>query len=275
MSDQVVFVSDFFLSDCQGGAEMVDDTIIKTLKLTTARSRDLQNVDPYKLYILSNTFQLQPFIRGIFKIYQNYIIFEHDYKIHTTRQPNLFPGNIVPVAERTNYDYYQNARCTFLQSSDHEQCFKDNQVPGVFKTFHTSIWSKEEINLLKKHKRSEAKINKVAIMDHYHPAKGKDRAIAYCKENNLEFELIPKMDRNSFYEKLSQYSALAYFPIVKESFCRLVVEARAMGLSVYSSNDYGVTTEEWYRNIDKNDIIDYIEAGSKAVLTALQQEINA
>lgn len=274
MSDQVVFVSDFLISDCQGGAEMVDDTIIRSLKLTPVRSRQVQNVDPYKLYILSNTFQLPEYVRAIFRIYQNYIIFEHDYKIHPTRQPNLFPNNIIPVQERINYEYYANARCVFLQSSDHEKCFKDNQVPGVFKTFHTSIWSNAELDLLRKYKRTEAKINKVAIMDHYHPAKGKDKAIAYCKENNLEFELIPKMPRDEFYKKLSEYTALAYFPIVKESFCRLVVEAKAMGLTVHSSNDYGVTTEEWYQSIPSDDVIDYIEAGSKAVLKALKAEIS-
>ena len=252
---------------------MVDDTIIKSLKLTPVRSREVQNVDPYKLYVLSNTFQLPEYVRAIFRIYQNYIVFEHDYKIHASRQPNLFPNNIIPVEQRINYDYYQNARCVFLQSSDHEQCYKDNQVPGVFKTFHTSVWSKEELALLRKHSRPKATIDKVAIMDHYHPAKGKDRAIAYCKQNNLDFELIPKMPRDDFYKKLSEYSALAYFPIVKESFCRLVVEAKAMGLTVHSSNDYGVTTEEWYRNIPSEDVVDYIEAGSKAVIEALRSEI--
>jgi len=273
VNDQVVFVSDFLISDCQGGAEMVDDTIVKSLGLQAVRTRELTNVDPYKLYLLSNTFQMQGYVRSIFHIYQNYVIFEHDYKIHPSRQPNLFPNNIIPEAERINYRYYANARCVFLQSNDHEKCFLDNGVPGVFKNLHTSIWSKEELNLLKEFNREKATIDKVAIMDHYHPAKGKDQAIEYCKKNNLEYELIPKMPRDEFYKKLAQYKSLAYFPIVKESFCRLVVEAKCLGLSLHTTNTYGVTSEPWFHELEGLKMINHLEQGTKTALEEIHRAI--
>lgn len=237
------------------------------------RTKDVINVDPYKLYLLSNTFQMAPYVKAIFRIYQNYVIFEHDYKIHASRQPNLFPGNIIPEAERINYEYYANARCVFLQSNDHEKCFLDNRVPGNFKTLHTSIWSKEETALLKKYNRPTPAIDKVAIMDHYHPAKGKDQAIAYCNQNKLEYELIPKLPRDQFYEKLSQYRALAYFPIVKESFCRLVVEAKCLGLDLHTTNTYGVTSEPWFHELKGKDMISYIEDGTKKALNEIESAI--
>jgi hypothetical protein len=273
VNDNVVFVSDFLLSDCQGGAEMVDDTIIKALKLSAVRTKDITNVDPYKLYLLSNTFQMAPYVKAIFRIYQNYVIFEHDYKIHPSRQPNLFPNNIIPETERINYEYYANARWVFLQSNDHEKCFIDNRVPGNFKNLHTSIWSKEEISLLKKYNRKDPTIDKVAIMDHYHPAKGKEQAVAYCVENKLDYEIIPKMPRDEFYKTLSKYKAFAYFPIVKESFCRVVVEAKCLGLDLHTTNTYGVTTENWFNKLSGLDMILHIEKGTKEALDQIQRAI--
>ena len=273
VNDQVVFVSDFLISDCQGGAEMVDDTIVKRLGLSAVRTKDITNVDPHKLYLLSNTFQMPAYVKAIFKIYENYVIFEHDYKIHASRQPNLFLNNIIPEGERINYDYYRGARCIFLQSNDHQKCFMDNGVPGRYINLHTSIWSKEELSVLRSFNRKEYKIDKIAIMDHYHPAKGKDVAIEYCKNNNLEYELIPKMPRNDFYKKLSEYRALAYFPIVKESFCRLVVEAKCIGLDLYTTNNYGVTSEPWFNELSSLDIIDHIEKGTEEALAQIQKAI--
>lgn len=272
-TSDVVFVTDFLLSDCAGGAEMVDDYIIKTLNLQAVRTRDLRNVDPSKLYLLSNTFQMLPYMRAIFQIYQNYVIFEHDYKIHPTRQPNLFPNNIIPVNERINYDFYRNARCVFLQSVDHYQCFIDNEVPGTLKTLHTSLWSKEELNLLRKLRDNPKTINKIAIMDNPHPAKGTKESIDYCVANGLEYELIPKMPKEAFYEKLSSYKGLAYFPKVKESFCRLVVEAKAMLLDVYTGNNFGVTKEHWFHDLEKDKIIDYLEEGTAKAIEEIKKAI--
>jgi hypothetical protein len=272
-TSNVVFVTDFLLSDCAGGAEMVDDYIIKSLNLTAIRTRDLKNVDPSKLYLLSNTFQMLPYMRAIFQIYQNYVVFEHDYKIHPTRQPNLFPNNIIPIQERINYDFYRNARCVFLQSVDHHQCFIDNEVPGTFKTLHTSLWSKEELDLLRTLKQVPKTINKIAIADNPHPAKGTKESIEYCLANNLEYDLIPKMRKEDFYNTIAKYKGLAYFPRVKESFCRLVVEAKAMLLDVYTGNNFGVTKEPWFHELDKDKIIDYLEEGTRKALEEIKKEI--
>lgn len=272
MYDNIVFVSDFLLSDCTGGAEIVDNTIISSLGLNAIRTRDIKNVDPNKLYILSNTFQLLPYVRSIFQIYQNYIIFEHDYKIHPTRQPNLFPGNIIPEAERINYSYYKNARYVFLQSIDHHECFVANKVDANYIVLHTSIWDNDELALLKKLSNTP-KNNKIGITDNPHPAKGTKESIEYCVKNNLEYELIPKLPKEQFYEKLASYKGLAYFPYVKESFCRLVVEAKALGLDVYTGNNFGVTREPWFQTIDKKDIIDYLSNGTKDALNQIKKVI--
>lgn len=270
-----VFVSDFFLSDHQGGAEIVDNTIIEHLGVEIKRTRELINVDPNKFYILSNTFQMPGYIRGIFKIYQNYIIFEHDYKIHHSRQPNLFANNIIPVQERINYDFYRNARHVFVQSNDHLKCFIDNEVQANFINLHTSIWDSSEINLLRElnKNRTKVEIDKIAIVDYSHPAKGRDIAIEYCKSKKIEYELIPSMARDDFYKTLSKYRGLAYFPFVKESFCRLVVEAKCMGLELHTTNTYGVTSEEWFNTLSGTDMINYIEQGTEKALQELKRVI--
>ncbi len=266
----VVFVSDMFLSECQGGAEIVDDTIVKHFKFKTMKSIEVTNVDPNKLYVLSNTYQLPAYVRAIFKIYRNYIIFEHDYKIHASRQPNLFPNCIIPVQERINYDYYANANVVFLQSEDHLQCFKDNQVPGNFINLRTSIWSEDDLKLLESIRQPEKITTGAAIVDYPHPAKGKAESIEYAVKNNIQYTLIPRLPREEFYKELNKYSKLIYIPKVKESFCRLIVEAKALYLDVVTGNS-GVTKEEWFMNVHSRDIIDYLRDGTETALQNIER----
>ena len=270
--DHVVFVSDFFLGEYNGGAEMVDNTIAKSLNIKHIRTRDVSNVDPNKTYLLSNTYHLKPYIKAIFKIYENYLVFEHDYKIHPSRQPNLFKDNIIPPGERVNYDYYKHARIVFLQTEDHKECFVANEVPGSFEVLHTSIWSKDELDLLEKFSSKE-KSYKAAVVSNPHPAKGTPEAVEYCAKNSIEYDLIPPMPKDQFYDTLAGYSKLIYFPSVKESFCRLVVEARALGLEVISSDNYGVTKENWYKTVDKKDILGYLSKGSEEALKLIRSKL--
>ena len=57
------------------------------------------------------------------------------------------------------------------------------------------------------------------------------------------------------------------------SFCRLVVEARALGLEVISSDNYGVTKENWYKTVDKKDILGYLSKGSEEALKLIRSKL--
>jgi hypothetical protein len=272
-----ILVSDYFYPDYSGGAEIVDHTIAYELDLEMVTCRNLAAkgyVDPATMYLLSNTYQMPSHLKNIFCNFGNYCIMEHDYKFHISRQPNKFPNNIVPKNQRINLDYYSGAHKVFLQSLDHERCFQDNEIPGTFQCLSTSIWSTEELDyLLVLEGDRGTRSSTVAITDNPHPDKGTKEAIAFCKDSEYPYDLIAPMKHKDFLAKLSTYNSIAYFPKVKESFCRLVVEAKCLGMTVHTTNTYGVTSEPWFHKYSGKELVGFLRQGSKEALVEIAKAL--
>lgn len=260
---KAVYVADFNSLEYKGGAEFVDETIYKHyLSIPFTKSKYLSNVDPNTTYILSNTLQLIPTVKDALLKHKNYVIFEHDYKIHYTRQPNLFKDNLFPKHEIINLDMYENARAVFMQSKDHLDCHVANGVKGNLINLSTSIWSDKELDELNTLGLTYAIENfEFAILDNPHPAKGTQNAINFCNNYKLAYKLIPKLERDKFLSTLIKYPCLVYIPHVKESFCRVIIEAHALYLNVITQPTYGATLEPWY-GIKGSQLIEFLKKSS-------------
>jgi hypothetical protein len=257
----VLLLSDFTLEDSiAGGSELVDDTISKTLNLNIVRARTW--VPSTKDFlIISNISTLDKSRVEFIKSNCNYIIIEHDYKIHWTRHPWRFKDSIVPKTERINYDLYKRAKAVFTQTDDHLQVFKNNEVEANFISLKSSIWSDEElerVSSLQNNKRT----HKFAVIDSDNWIKNKQGAEEFCKINKLDYSLIPKSDYHTFIERLSEYPALVFFPIARETCCRLLVEARCMNMNTITSDNSGAFKSDWfYQSGDA--LIDFLKNQSK------------
>ena len=190
----------------------------------------------------------------------NYIIIENDYKICHSRHPWRYPNSIIPISERINYDIYKNAKAVFVQTTDHLNVYKANDVKGNFINLNCSIWSDSDLDLLKKFlDNKNIKNGKNAIYYTNNWIKNSEGAIKYCNDNKLEYELIENNpNREDFLDKLSNCSGLVFFPIARETFCRLVVEARCMGLKVTTSRNYGASLENWF-DMEGNDLLKFLK----------------
>lgn len=265
----IFFIADYTTDEYQAGAEMVDENIYKALGIPVIKSKDLLGINPNARYLLSNATLLHPEVKRELVANGTYWIMEHDYKCHQTRQPHLYPGCIFPQPERINLDYYRNARAVFTQSTDHTNCLTANEVVANFINLSTSIWSDQELRDLAMLSHEPKVSFKTAIIDDPGPHKGTKETIEICKKNNIAFELIPKLPRTEFYEKLSRYAMLAYFPNVKESFCRLVVEARCMQMNVFTLPWYGATKEPWFHMYGRP-LIDFLRERTKQNLDLIR-----
>lgn len=249
---ELILVADYTVKQYQAGAEMVDDNISKGLGIEIITTDDFVSVDPDKFYLVSNATKMLPLTKRTLMHFGNYAIFEHDYKMHPTRQPSRYEGCTFPKHERIDLDFISKAKVVFVQTTDHLDCHKLNMSGYNVNYFNlaTSIWSDEELDLLNRISE-HASINsyKYAIIDDKGPDKGTENAVNWCKANTLDYVLIPKMPKNQFYGELANYSTLVYFPNVKESFCRLVVEARALCMNVISPKTYGAVKEPWFSKV--------------------------
>lgn len=270
---KLAYITDFVLGEYYGGAEMVDDTISKALGIPITKARDLTNIDPATHYFISNFTTLHPYAKIEFINKKNYSIFEHDYKIHTTRQPNRYPDEIFPKNELINVDFFESARTVYVQSTDHFDCYKKNGINANFVNLRTSIWSDKELDLLDSIGRvSPYTTHKFAIIDSTVPEKGTQPAINWCNTNIIDYELIPRLPKEKFYEELACHPALVYIPYVKESFCRLVVEARCMYMNVITPRTYGAAKEPWF-NRHGSDLIGFLKESSKNNISIIASRI--
>jgi hypothetical protein len=252
------FVTDFLVDQSPGGAERVDDTIIKHFNFKVVTSPYFEPVAG-EFYILSNISLLPQHKIDYLAENCRYVIIEHDYKFHHTRHPWRFEGSLVPSNEIINRHLYKNAIVTFVQTEDHLNVFRLNNIEGNFESLNCSVWSKEELNVLSNLLRKTPKKNsKFAVLNSGNWIKNTRQAKEFCDNMKINYDLIGNKDYYSFLESLSNYSALVFFPIARETCCRLLVEAKCLGLNVITSDNSGAFKSDWFSRLGM-EMIDYLE----------------
>jgi hypothetical protein len=270
-----IVISDFTTKEVpHGGSEWVNEVMIEKFGLEFQYSQQVTSFNPDDFYIISNISLMRPdLVRQIPNL--NYVIMEHDYKICPSRHPWRYPDSIIPQNERINYDLYANAKAVFVQTNDHQRVYKTNDVKANFVNLHSSIWAESDLQLLERMlNENPIKNGKHGIYSTDNWIKNTQGAAKYCEENNLNFELIPNQEkREDFLSKMAQCSHLVFFPIARETFCRLVVEAKCMGLNVITSKNYGASLEGWF-DMGGQELIDFLRMQTEENLIKISKYLN-
>ena len=85
-----------------------------------------------------------------------------------------------------------------------------------------------------------------AIMATNNWHKNTEGAIRICKIKGWDYDLIQPCTYEVFLKRLGQNARFVFIPKTPETLCRIVVEARMMGLSTITNNLLGATKEDWY-----------------------------
>jgi hypothetical protein len=190
-----------------------------------------------------------------------YFIYEHDHKYLTTRDPSVFPNYLAPDHCIINKEFYSKAYKVVGQSKRHCDIIKrnlklDNIVQGY------NFWSAQEINNLKAFVNSE-KIYDAVVIEHIFKQKNTSGAIQYCKDNKLNYKVIPyKTDHREFCELLSKAKNLVFFPQVNETLSRVCIEAHCLNTALIVNNNISYLDEDWsvLRGLE---LIEFIEQAPK------------
>lgn len=259
------FVSDFNVIDVPtGGGEWVDDMIIQKFNLEFLHTRNISSFDPNAFYVFSNI-SLLPYhlVRQISSL--NYVIMEHDYKICVSRHPWRYPDNLIPQQDRINYDIYENAKAVFVQTTDHMNVFLKNNVKANFINLECSLWSDDDLELLSKlYSENKEKNGKYAVYYTNNWIKNTQGNLKYCSDNNLPVHILKENRiRTEFLSSLSKCSGIVFYPLARETFCRLVVESKCLGLNIITSKNYGASLESWFDRLNGEELIDFLKEKTK------------
>lgn len=258
---KIKLISDYFVEDMTGGACLCDEEMyevlkskfkIEKIKSKNLKLRDLLEEDCH--FLVSNFFHIHPEFLSYISENLEYSHYAHDYKFVQHTNPNLYENFLVPKSDLINLDFFKNSKMIFCQS-DFQKNIYDKNITGKTVNLSGNYFSDKTLEILSS-KTSIPKNGKTAIIDSPYPQKGVKESILYCKENNLEYEIISSKSNEEFVNILSAFSSLCFLPNTPETLCRVVVEAKMMGLEVITNDLVGAKHEPWFK-LDARDLCDY------------------
>ena len=106
----------------------------------------------------------------------------------------------------------------------------------------------------------------------------------YCKKNNIEYGFIQNgTGREGFLSDMAKFSQFIFFPMARETYCRIVVEAKCLGLDVLTTyvgpssintnlNNYGATQEDYFP-LKGLEMIEYLRVGNMINIDQIKKYI--
>tara|TARA_R110000824_G_scaffold45728_1_gene132036 strand:+ start:8914 stop:9756 length:843 start_codon:yes stop_codon:yes gene_type:complete len=236
---KVCFVSDLFEHQIVGGAEKNDailiqylnSTLPEGLKVHDSPSLNLNHIQEYDFFIISNFVMLSEEIKQALINTQKYIIYEHDHKYVSNRNPATFVDYKIPADHLVNVDFYKNAKEVIVLSKICQEVLQKNlQIENVH-NIGCSLWSDKQLDLIKGY-TDISKEYEYGVLNSTNSVKGTRQALAYCKSKNIEPELINSPEYEDFLQKLAQCTNFIFFPQVLETYSRVCAEAKMLGCNI-------------------------------------------
>jgi len=255
-----------------GGSEIVNNTVALHFKVDKfISSSKFDKVESDVTYIISNTSTMSDFMIASLSSKANYIILEHDYKFVRSRHPWRYEDCIVPKNEVINKELYKNAKAIFVQTDDHLSVFIKNKIDGNFISLKSSIWSNKELDVLEKIlNEHNSDTNKFCIIESDNWIKNQKGAEQFLNQNKIDYNIERKNhDPEEFLRSISNYPCLVFLPIARESCCRLLVEAKCLGMNVITNKNSGAWQSDWF-SLSGKDLIEYLRKQSKSNLEIME-----
>jgi len=279
----IIFVSDIFIEDAPfGGAEICNRELVKLLQREynvieiQSQKIDKTFIDHYhnSLYILGSFFLVPKESLEAIKTLE-YIIYEHDHKYLSNRNPAEFTDFLAPREKIRYQDLYENARLVICQSKFHENIVKKN-LPHLKNIYNAgcSLWG-DQLDYFEtayENNRHKQKNNKAAIIKGNNTNKGQDLSEEYCLSNNIDYEIISSQNPLELYEKLCEYESLVFFPRTPETFSRVFLEAKLAGCKVITNRLVGALGED-YNWDSRQDIVSQLKRSEKNLFSRIKETI--
>jgi hypothetical protein len=263
----ILFVSDAFSEHYNGGAELTTDAIIDS-SLFPVNKILSQQVNLKLLQKYKDSFWIFGNFSGVSEqclLYAaknlKYSVIEYDYKFckyRSVKKHEKFEGRC--DCHTTNHG---KLIASFLARSQMNFWMSEKQCSVYTETFPfiknnivlSSIFSNETLINLKK-LNIKNKNNKWIILDSPSWIKGREDAILYAQENNLDYELVWGIKYEDMLKKLANSKGLILLPPGRDTCPRLAIESKILGCELILNDNVQHKDEEWFE--DRSSILKYL-----------------
>jgi hypothetical protein len=268
---KIVYISDFFVDEISGGAEICDDILMSLFRQDGADIIKFKNADitpkHIKLYrecgyhfIISNFTLMSPDVFGALCTHPgSYSVMEHDHKYVKTRNPAAYENYLAPIQEVINRELYANAKCVFAQSHIQAECIRKNLKIRNVINLGMSLWTDEQLEIIEKN-FDNTKQEDASVINSPNPTKNTQGAIRYCEEKSIAYTLIGSPDYADFIEQLSKHKTHVFIPSVLESFNRVLIEARMLDCAIKTTPLNGCISEDWFKQYKGKELIEFVRS---------------
>ena len=265
--NKIIFLQDFFVEDgIGGGAELHDQIVIdhfhdKGILDCKKRCSDLttefilDNLD--KFWFISNFVSLKNHHKALLAKKAKYLIYEHDYKFAKNRNPISFPDFVVPNRMLYNINFYRSAQKVVCLSKMHREIFEKNMPLQNYENINCSMWSDDQLEIFRRLCKTE-KNDKFAVIRSTNPIKKTPESIAFCRRNNLQYELISSKNYLEFMTMMSKYKGLVFMTGHPEPTPRVAIEAKMLNCKFLSQKHLIGVAHEDYFGLSGEDMINKV-----------------
>lgn len=282
-----VFVSDMFVENYVGGAELTSQALIDSCPLPIekihSKDVDLQALEAGhdKFWIFGNFSAMNMELIPTIVANMEYTVLEYDYKYCKYRSvekhkfseqkdcdcQNDMHGKMISA-------FYHGAKSLWWMSEDQMNRYhsvfpflseKDNVV--LSSVFDDHFFYNMKL-LREKYKDEERKGWIVLGSNSW--IKGAEAAETWCKENNKDYEVVWGLPYQEVLDKLARAEGFVYLPEGGDTCPRMVIEAKLLGCKLHLNENVQHAKEIWFNTDDMFDTEAYLFAARSRFWNALR-----
>jgi len=280
----MIFVSDYFIEQYGGGAELTSEAIIRAsaTEIKKIQSTDITNefleANKNEYWIFGNFALLSAGCILYASQHLNYSVLEYDYKYCNFRSPEKHLAATKEECDcHTQYNgkvvsiFFAKAKSLWFMSGKQKECYEkvfpflENQNSFVL----SSVFDIDTLNQMRS--LPTDKNNKWLIVNNGSWIKGTQAALDYASQHNLEYFLAENLSYIDMLSALASCRGLIFLPQGKDTCPRLVIEAKLLGCELIINDNVQHATEEWFD--DKESIYTYLEQRPAVFWNEIGKEI--
>ena len=264
---EIIFVSDFFSNEVQGGAELTSEALISKSPVTVQKIKsshiNLRLLEEGQdcFWIFGNYTGLDPQLIPTIVANIAYSVIEYDYKFCRYRSlekhkemegkecdcANEMQGKLVSA-------FMYGAKSLWYMSEKQQEVFESKFpfLSEVSNTVLSSTFSDETFAALKilREENQENKNNKWLVLGSNSWIKGTEDAVQWCHDNDHEYEILSGLTYSECLKKLAAAKGLVFLPRGGDTCPRIVIEAKLLGCELHLNENVQHKDEEWFSTSD-------------------------
>ncbi len=287
----IIFVSDYFVDDILGGAELTSEALIESSPFNVYKLQS-KDVTPELLksglnkhWIFGNYAHMDLNLIPSIVANLSYSIIEYDYKYCTYRSPQKHIN-----VENTDCDCHDSMHGKMISAfmygakslwwmSEAQQNVYLEHFPFLSEkdgTVLSSVFSEKFFTAIHYLNESNKDVERKGwiVLGSTSWVKGTDDAIQHCINNDLDYELIQNLEYGDVLEKLSKAKGLVFLPAGADTCPRLVIEAKLLGCKLVLNENVQHKDELWFNTSDILDTQSYLYGARERFWNGIKYAMN-